>query len=107
MNVNKYNNINIHRKLDVNKSTVSWKHNAIKRMTPYADRQSRQKYGQRLDGADRRPTGSLLRLLAKMLRRSPRSSAMTTATCCRLISSVLKRLTIFSMPGPVITPCYR
>ncbi len=55
INVNKYNKININRKLNVNANSVSWKHNAINRKgTPYADRNSREKYGQKLDGADKR-----------------------------------------------------
>lgn len=54
IDVNKYNNINVNRKLNVNKNTVSWKHNAINRMGTNADRRSRQTYGQRLDGAGRR-----------------------------------------------------
>ncbi len=55
INVNKYNKINVNRKLDINGNSVSWKHNAINRKgTPYADRNSREKYGQKLEGADMR-----------------------------------------------------
>lgn len=55
INVNKYNNININHKLDVNKNTVSWKHNSINRQgAPYADSKSRQTYSQKLQGSDKR-----------------------------------------------------
>lgn len=55
IDVNRYNNININRKIDVNQNKVSWKHNSINRKgTPYADKASRQKYAQKLDGADKR-----------------------------------------------------
>ncbi|MET0066539.1 MAG: DUF3300 domain-containing protein [Candidatus Thiodiazotropha sp.] len=55
INVNRYNKINVNRKLDVNAKSVSWKHNAVNRKgTPYADRKSREKFGQKLDGADKR-----------------------------------------------------
>ncbi|MCG6967753.1 MAG: DUF3300 domain-containing protein [Chromatiaceae bacterium] len=55
INVNRYNNININKRLNVNQNNVSWKHNSVNRKgRPYADRASREKYGQRLDGADRR-----------------------------------------------------
>jgi hypothetical protein len=55
INVNRYNNININKKLDVNSKSVSWKHNSVNRKgRDYADAKSRQKYGQKLDGADKR-----------------------------------------------------
>jgi len=55
INVNRYNNINVNRKLDVTQNNVSWKHNSINRQgAPYADRQSQQKYAQKMAGADER-----------------------------------------------------
>ena len=55
INVNRYNNININRKIDVDSNSVSWKHNSVNRKGKgYADAKSRQEYGQKLDGADRR-----------------------------------------------------
>jgi len=55
INVNRYNNININHKLNVDSSRVSWKHNAVNRRgTPYADKASASKYGQKLPGADSR-----------------------------------------------------
>lgn len=55
INVNRYNNINVNKKLDVNSNSVSWKHNSVNRKGKgYADAKSRQEYGQKLDGADRR-----------------------------------------------------
>jgi len=55
IDVNHYNNINVNHRLDVNKSSVSWNHNAVNRRgVPYADQANRQKYGQKLDGADMR-----------------------------------------------------
>jgi hypothetical protein len=55
INVNRYNNININKRLDVNKTNVSWKHNPANRKgVSYADRASREKFGQKLGGADKR-----------------------------------------------------
>ncbi len=55
INVNRYNNINVNKKLDVNSNSVSWKHNPVNRKGKgYADAKSRQAYGQKLDGADKR-----------------------------------------------------
>lgn len=55
INVNRYNNINVNRKIDVDAKNVSWKHNPVNRKgAPYADRKSREQFGQKLDGADRR-----------------------------------------------------
>jgi hypothetical protein len=55
INVNRYNNINVNRKIDIDAKNVSWKHNSVNRKgTPYADRKSREQFGQKRDGADRR-----------------------------------------------------
>ena len=55
INVNRYNNININKKLDVSSKSVSWKHNPVNRKgRGYADAKSREAYGQKLDGADKR-----------------------------------------------------
>ena len=55
INVNRYNNININKRLDVNSNSVSWKHNSVNRKgRGYADAKSREKYGQKLDGANKR-----------------------------------------------------
>jgi len=53
INVNRYNNINVNRRLDVNQNT--WRHDPVHRDgVPYRDRASREQYGRQLDGADRR-----------------------------------------------------
>jgi hypothetical protein len=55
INVNRYNNININNRLNVNKANVSWKHNPVNRKgIPYADKTSRERFGQKLSGADKR-----------------------------------------------------
>jgi len=55
INVNRYNKININNRLTVNKTNVAWKHNPINRKgVPYADRASRDKFGGKLSGADKR-----------------------------------------------------
>lgn len=53
IDVNRYNNINDNRRLDVNQNT--WKHNAVNRDgVPYRDRASREQYGQRLANGEQR-----------------------------------------------------
>jgi len=55
INVNRYNNINVNRRLDVNQTNVNWKHNAAdRRGVPYRDARSREQYGNRVGGADQR-----------------------------------------------------
>lgn len=55
INVNRYNNINVNRKLEVNQNKVSWKHDSINRKgKSYADGANRDKFTQKLDGADKR-----------------------------------------------------
>lgn len=55
IDVNRYNNININKKIDVDRNSVSWKHNAVNRKgKAYADRSSQEKFGQKLDDADKR-----------------------------------------------------
>ncbi len=53
IDVNRYNNINDNRQLNVNQNT--WKHNAVNRDgVPYRDRSSREQYGQRLANSEQR-----------------------------------------------------
>ncbi|MCB1857990.1 MAG: DUF3300 domain-containing protein [Gammaproteobacteria bacterium] len=52
INVNKYNNINVNRRLDVRSNTVSWKRDVRNSGSKLGDRNNRQV--NRLDGADRR-----------------------------------------------------
>ncbi len=55
INVNRYNNINVNRKLDVNKKDVTWNHNADNRRgVPYRDAKSRERYGRQVAGSDQR-----------------------------------------------------
>ena len=56
INVNKYNNINVNRnKLDVNRKTTNWNHNAENRRgVPYRDEKSRQKFESKRAGAEQR-----------------------------------------------------
>ncbi|MGV6826698.1 MAG: DUF3300 domain-containing protein [bacterium] len=55
INVNRYNNININNRLDVNKKNVSWKHNSINRGgKSYKDRKNQAKHGQKLGDSDKR-----------------------------------------------------
>ena len=55
INVNRYNNININNRIDVNKTNVSWKHNESNRKgTRDADRANRPGKDQKLPGADQR-----------------------------------------------------
>jgi Protein of unknown function (DUF3300) len=55
INVNRYNNVNVNRKLDVTQNNVSWKHNADNRRgVPYRDAKSREQYGKSVGGADKR-----------------------------------------------------
>ncbi|TWI00003.1 uncharacterized protein DUF3300 [Luteimonas cucumeris] len=53
INVNRYNNINVNRQIDVNQNT--WRHNPANRDgVPYRDRANREFNSRRLDGADQR-----------------------------------------------------
>jgi hypothetical protein len=56
INVNRYNNINVNRnKLDVNKKTTNWNHNASNRRgVPYKDEKSRKQFENKRGGADQR-----------------------------------------------------
>ncbi|MGA8056325.1 MAG: DUF3300 domain-containing protein, partial [Burkholderiales bacterium] len=52
INVNRYNNINVNKRLDVNQNNVNWKHNADNRRgVPYKGDKVRQQYGNRPAGA--------------------------------------------------------
>ncbi|KRG71944.1 DUF3300 domain-containing protein [Pseudoxanthomonas dokdonensis] len=49
IDVNRYNNINVNNRRDINQS--NWSHNAVNRDgVPYRDRNSRQQYGRNLEG---------------------------------------------------------
>jgi len=53
INVNRYNNINVNNRLDVNQNR--WSHDTRHRDgVPYRDQANRERYGRQLDGADRR-----------------------------------------------------
>ncbi len=53
IDVNRYNNINSNRQLNVNDNT--WRHNAANRQgVPYRDRASREQFGRQLDGSAQR-----------------------------------------------------
>lgn len=55
INVNRYNNINVNRRIDSNRRTTDWKHNnKNRRGVPYRDAQTRNKYDNRVGGADGR-----------------------------------------------------
>jgi hypothetical protein len=55
INVNRYNNINVNKKLNVSQNNVNWKHNADNRRgVPYRDAKSREQHGKQLGGADKR-----------------------------------------------------
>ena len=55
INVNRYNNINVNKRLNVNKKNVNWNHNAQNRRgVPYRDANSRERYGKQVAGADNR-----------------------------------------------------
>ena len=55
INVNRYNNINVNKKLNVNQNNVNWNHNAQNRRgVPYRDANSRERYGKQVAGADNR-----------------------------------------------------
>jgi len=50
IDVNRYNNINVNRRMDVNNNT--WRHDPVHRNgVPYRDHNSREQYGRQLDGA--------------------------------------------------------
>ncbi|AYC32451.1 DUF3300 domain-containing protein [Pseudomonas cavernae] len=53
IDVNRYNNLNVNRQLNVNQNT--WQHNPINRNgVPYRDSASREQYGRRLAGTEQR-----------------------------------------------------
>lgn len=55
INVNRYNNINVNKRIDARQNNVNWKHNAAdRRGVPYRDAKSREQYGKQLGGADKR-----------------------------------------------------
>ena len=55
INVNRYNNINVNKRLNVNQKNVNWNHNAQNRRgVPYRDANSRERYGKQVAGADNR-----------------------------------------------------
>jgi hypothetical protein len=55
INVNRYNNINVNNRIDINRNRVDWKHNPEhRRGVPYRDANSREKYDHRVSGADKR-----------------------------------------------------
>ena len=55
INVNRYNNINVNRQLDVKQNNVKWEHNAGNRKgVPYRDAKSREKFDRTVAGADDR-----------------------------------------------------
>ena len=55
INVNRYNKINVNNRIDVNRNRVDWKHNpGHRRGVPYRDSNSREKFGNRVAGADKR-----------------------------------------------------
>jgi len=50
IDVNRYNNINVNRRMDVNNNT--WRHDPVHRNgVPYRDHNSREQFGRQLDGA--------------------------------------------------------
>jgi hypothetical protein len=52
INVNRYNNINVNKKIDVDRNSVKWEHNAGNRKgVPYRDDRSREKYSRQTAGA--------------------------------------------------------
>ena len=55
INVNRYNNINVNKQLNINQKDVAWSHNADNRRgVPYRDAQSRERYGRQVAGSDSR-----------------------------------------------------
>jgi hypothetical protein len=55
INVNRYNNINVNRQIDVRQNNVKWEHNADNRKgVPYRDAKSREKFDRKVAGADDR-----------------------------------------------------
>jgi hypothetical protein len=56
ININRYNNININRnRIKVNSKTANWRHDPEQRRgVPYRDRNTRQQFEKRLDGAEER-----------------------------------------------------
>ncbi len=55
INVNRYNNVNVNKQISANQTNVKWNHNAENRKgVPYRDQASRQKFDQKLGGAENR-----------------------------------------------------
>lgn len=55
IDVNRYNNININKKIDVNRKNVEWNHNSNNRRgVPYRDAKSRERYGKKVAGSESR-----------------------------------------------------
>jgi hypothetical protein len=55
INVNRYNNVNVNRQINASQTNVNWQHNAANRKgVPYRDQASRQKFDQKLAGAENR-----------------------------------------------------
>ena len=55
IDINRYNNINVNRRLDVDRNNVSWKHDPKhRRGVPYRDAKSRESFGRALAGAEGR-----------------------------------------------------
>ncbi len=55
INVNRYNNINVNKKIDVNQKNVTWNHNPDNRRgVPYRDAKSRERYGRQAPGKESR-----------------------------------------------------
>jgi hypothetical protein len=55
INVNRYNNININKKIDINRKNVTWNHNADhRRGVPYRDAKSRARHGKTVAGSNSR-----------------------------------------------------
>jgi hypothetical protein len=55
INVNRYNNINVNKQLNVSNTNVKWNHNAENRKgVPYRDAATREKFDNKLSGAQNR-----------------------------------------------------
>jgi hypothetical protein len=55
INVNRYNNINVNKKINVNQKNVAWNHNPEhRRGVPYRDAKSRERYGKQVAGKEGR-----------------------------------------------------
>jgi hypothetical protein len=55
ININRYNNINVNKRIDVNRRDVSWKHDPRNRRgVPYRDARSREQFSKKISGMDAR-----------------------------------------------------